>query len=544
MEKTIRINNHGAGFEEAVEETVRLAQEHDLSQKQQSQIRLLTEEIIEMIKHFHVDFEGDLTETIDKGVFELRIVSKADMDSSKREGLQKLVSKSDSSSELSGKIRAILESRFYDDKEEDPELLEQMGIKRVKAENGENNENSEEDPAGDEYVWSLQNYGFKTFDRQKLMEEIKPDWAEISRSIIGNLSDDVRIYIFRNHIDFIITKQLEEMAGVAMSRKSDINGDKTPLMVETHGEWKLDPELEILKKVPIPTTKVQVKMLQLLYGGLMKREKGDADVSVKVIKIPCERSPKKSLRCAVYTPKGCEDKVLPTVLLLHGGAFVLPALPYHYRLARYTAKHTGCRVYMPDYDLAPTHKSPTQHEEAYEIYGRLTDNASEYLINTDKLVIMGDSAGGTLCAALCLRLIGEGRPVPTGQLLLYPSLDTRLQSKSIRTYLDTPVCNTRAVIEYYKLCVSKDDHAPRVYSSPVEAESLKGMPPTYVETAEFDCLHDDGVLFADRLSKEDCDVVLNETKGTVHSYDMAVNSRILKDSLEKRARFIKTLIEE
>ena len=132
--------------------------------------------------------------------------------------------------------------------------------------------------------------------------------------------------------------------------------------------------------------------------------------------------------------------------------------------------------------------------------------------------------------------------MPTGQLLLYPSLDTRLKSKSIRTYLDVPVCNTKAVIEYYKLCVSKEDHSPSVYSSPVEAETLKGMPPTYVETAEFDCLHDDGILFADRLSKENCDVVLNETKGTVHAYDMAENSSILKASLEKRAGFINALL--
>ena len=70
------------------------------------------------------------------------------------------------------------------------------------------------------------------------------------------------------------------------------------------------------------------------------------------------------------------------------------------------------------------------------------------------------------------------------------------------------------------------------------------MPPTYVETAEFDCLHDDGILYADRLSKENCEVVLNETKGTVHAFDMAKDSAVLKEAMERRAGFIKECFKQ
>ena len=135
--------------------------------------------------------------------------------------------------------------------------------------------------------------------------------------------------------------------------------------------------------------------------------------------------------------------------------------------------------------------------------------------------------------------------MPSGQILLYPSLDARLTSRSMELYTDVPIVNSEAVKFYYKICASKSaeegSQARREYISPVEAESLAGMPPTYVETAEFDCLHDDGILYADLLAKENCEVVLNETKGTVHAYDMAENSSVLKESLEKRARFINEL---
>ena len=131
--------------------------------------------------------------------------------------------------------------------------------------------------------------------------------------------------------------------------------------------------------------------------------------------------------------------------------------------------------------------------------------------------------------------------MPSGQLLLYPSLDARLESRSMKLYTDVPVCNATAVKAYYKLCSTKTPKKPREYISPAEAESLKGMPPTYVETAEFDCLHDDGILYADRLMKEHCDVVLNETRGTVHAFDMAKDSDVLKEALKRRVMFINDL---
>ncbi|MBQ8897697.1 MAG: alpha/beta hydrolase [Clostridia bacterium] len=65
------------------------------------------------------------------------------------------------------------------------------------------------------------------------------------------------------------------------------------------------------------------------------------------------------------------------------------------------------------------------------------------------------------------------------------------------------------------------------------------MPPTYIETAEFDCLHDDGILFAKRLSDLGIPVTLNETKGTIHGFDIVQKAPTTLKALKARTEFIK-----
>ncbi len=78
-----------------------------------------------------------------------------------------------------------------------------------------------------------------------------------------------------------------------------------------------------------------------------------------------------------------------------------------------------------------------------------------------------------------------------------------------------------------------------VYYSPVEAESFEGLPPAYIETAEFDCLHDDGILYAEKLREAGAEVTLNETKGTMHGFDVVQNADTTKAALSARIEFMK-----
>ena len=81
-----------------------------------------------------------------------------------------------------------------------------------------------------------------------------------------------------------------------------------------------------------------------------------------------------------------------------------------------------------------------------------------------------------------------------------------------------------------------------VYYSPVEAESFEDLPPAYIETAEFDCLHDDGILYAKKLLDAGVEVTLNETKGTMHGFDIMQKAKITKAALAARIEFMKTIL--
>ena len=76
----------------------------------------------------------------------------------------------------------------------------------------------------------------------------------------------------------------------------------------------------------------------------------------------------------------------------------------------------------------------------------------------------------------------------------------------------------------------------------MEAESFAGLPPAYIETAEFDCLHDDGILYADLLQKAGIEVTVNETKGTMHGFDIATKAPTTLAAMEQRIAFMKRMI--
>ena len=125
------------------------------------------------------------------------------------------------------------------------------------------------------------------------------------------------------------------------------------------------------------------------------------------------------------------------------------------------------------------------------------------------------------------------------QMLPYPFLDARNNSESCKKYTDTPMWNSSLSDRIAPMTRVDRSRADYVYYSPVEAESFDGLPPAYIETAEFDCLHDDGILYAKLLRDAGVDVVLNETQGTMHGFDIVQRASITQKALGARIQFMK-----
>ena len=88
------------------------------------------------------------------------------------------------------------------------------------------------------------------------------------------------------------------------------------------------------------------------------------------------------------------------------------------------------------------------------------------------------------------------------------------------------------------------DNPSHVYYSPVEANTFDYLPTAYIETAEFDCLHDDGILYAEKLRQSGVGVVLNETTGTMHGFDIVQKAKTTKMALASRIDFMKSVFEK
>jgi len=208
------------------------------------------------------------------------------------------------------------------------------------------------------------------------------------------------------------------------------------------------------------------------------------------------------------------------------------------------AKEVGCRVVFVNYRLAPQNSHPIFFEDCYAAMCWAYDNAGSFGIDISRIGIGGDSAGSTLAVGVCMMARDRKHPVRFAfQMLPYPYLDARNNSESCKKFTDTPMWNSTLSSRIAPMTRVDRSSPDYVYFSPVEAESFEGLPAAYIETAEFDCLHDDGILYAEKLRESGIEVVLNETQGTMHGFDIVQKADTTKEALAARIGFMKKAFE-
>ena len=248
-----------------------------------------------------------------------------------------------------------------------------------------------------------------------------------------------------------------------------------------------------------------------------------------------------SIECFLMSTKNITGKA-PCLIYIHGGGFVLPAAGYHYKNATRYAKEAGCRVVFVNYRLAPQHRHPVFFEDCYAALCWVYDNAEHLNIDVSRIGIGGDSAGATLAVGVCMMARDRNHPVKfVFQMLPYPYLDARGNSESCRKYTDTPMWNSSLSDRIGPMTKVNRADPNYVYYSPVEADGFEGLPPAYIEPAEFDCLHDDGILYTEKLREAGIAVEVNETKGTMHGFDIVQKAPTTKAAVAARIDFMRRM---
>lgn len=243
---------------------------------------------------------------------------------------------------------------------------------------------------------------------------------------------------------------------------------------------------------------------------------------------------------SIFIIEPCEIReTTPCLVYYHGGGFFFEGASYHYKLAKQYALECRCRVIFVQYRLAPKHPHPIPAEDCYAALCWTFENAEYLNIDKAKIAVGGDSAGGALAAAVCQMARDRATEMPLFQLLVYPVTDRRMNYESCRKYTDTPMWNAKLSVKMWAGYVP-DVNAPDIaYASPMEAERFDSLPCAYVETAEFDCLHDEGISYATALKCAGVQVTLNETKGTMHGFDIVEKAPTTQVAIAARIEFMK-----
>ena len=203
------------------------------------------------------------------------------------------------------------------------------------------------------------------------------------------------------------------------------------------------------------------------------------------------------------------------ILFFHGGGWVYGNFDTHDRLCRRVARDTESIVLAVDYRLAPFYKYPTALEDCYDALLWAIDNIASSI--DLKVIVMGDSAGGNLAAAVCLKARDEGHQFISQQVLLYPVVSGKLDLPSTEKNADAPVLTTPRM-QYFVDCYARDEaDVLQPYFSPLFAE-LSNLPPALIITCEYDPLHDQAVKYAERLQEAGTMVKLIDYPQTIHGF--------------------------
>ena len=226
-----------------------------------------------------------------------------------------------------------------------------------------------------------------------------------------------------------------------------------------------------------------------------------------------------ALPLRLYAPAGATSK-LPLLMFFHGGGFVFGSVDGYYdHVCRVLCARAHCRVISVAYRLAPEHKFPAATDDCFAALQWAVLSAAELGFDTAKVFVAGGSAGANLAAVTALRARDSAGPALCGQILFYPltAHHTPATASSI-AYANGYYLTRADVIWFLQQYLRDDADARNPYALPLQAQSLAGLPPARMITAEFDPLRDEGEEYAQRMRNDGVAVTLTRYNGMIHGF--------------------------
>lgn len=245
------------------------------------------------------------------------------------------------------------------------------------------------------------------------------------------------------------------------------------------------------------------------------------------------------LRIRIYRPAAARQ-VPGALVYLHGGGFTLLSIDTHDRLMREYAAAGQFAVIGVDYPLAPESRYPLALDRIESLVCWLGDHADRWRIDPDRMAIGGDSAGGNLAFATCLRLRDRGRLGLVRAILAnYGGFSPEISDEAERRFGGPgSIMDREEARQYWKNYLRHEDDASDPYACPLLAD-LTGFPPVFLAVPELDLVAEHSLAMEERLREAGVRVERVTYPGAVHSFLEAMSvSALAQRAIADGARFV------
>ncbi len=297
----------------------------------------------------------------------------------------------------------------------------------------------------------------------------------------------------------------------------------------------IDPELLVALEL-LPTLDFSRESIPAMRADMQQSAAGmppppELAVDVEEVSIPAPEGHR--IGALVYRPRARADRPRPAVLHIHGGGYVFGSMYMMDGANRVLAVELDCVVVSVDYRLAPEAPHPGPVEDCYTALRWLHANAHELNVDTARIAVSGESAGGGLAAALALLARDRGEVPLAFQRLIYPMLDDRTCASSDPHPYAGEFVWTRTANHVGWSCLLGHEpgaHGVSPYAAPARATDLAGLPPAFISVGTLDLFVDENMDYARRLIRAGVPAELHVYPGAFHGSDMAVAAAVTQDA--------------